>query len=69
MAFSKDESNLIETNFNNATKEIVMDLGAPDDKKPYKINIRERYQVMVNDSTKFRAIKRGDEPDPIFLFK
>ena len=60
---------MIEVNFNNATKEIALQLGPIDNKNAYKINIRERYQVMADDSTKFRAIKRGDEPDPIFSFK
>ena len=34
---------MIETNFNAATKEIVLNLGPANSKNPYKINIRERY--------------------------
>ena len=41
--FTKEHSSHIELNFNNATKEVVLNLGPPGAEKPYKINIRERY--------------------------
>ena len=68
MPYAKEDSDTIENNFQRKNKFVQIIFGPKDNRKEYKINIRDRYQTPMLDDRKFRAIKRGTEDDPIFKF-